>query len=92
MPGDFLVVEIQTPCGSNPDGSTIYCSEIDYLKVPFQVRESEDQAWQDPDTKAIYRPLKNLVTALYKYGIEVNYDEDELVRRLGPPPESADQA
>lgn len=91
MPGEFIDEVHIYKCGERPDGSAIFCSELTYAKIPFGSFESEDSSslgWQQADYTDIHIPLTRLVTAMKQFGITVSYDEDELARRLGPPPES----
>jgi hypothetical protein len=86
----YWILEIQTPCGSNPDGSTIYCSELVLMKDLFRggADEREHVSWRPEGSDKIYRPLSVLAADLGKYGIEVRYDEEDLMRQLGGPPDS----
>lgn len=70
------------------------CSEIGYAKIPFGKLEVEDSAsvgWQEPGYPDVHIVLSRLVGAMKQFGITMTYDEDELARRLGPPPGSAGQ-
>jgi hypothetical protein len=93
MPGLFTDDVHIYQCGTRPDGTAIYCSEvlIGTLKIPFPL-ESEDASsvgWREVDKTDIHIPLTRLVEVMKKLGITVTYDEDKLVRRPGPPYESA---
>lgn len=44
--------------------------------------------WQQAGYTDVHIPLARLVTALKRFGITVSYDEEDLTRRLGPPPAS----
>ncbi|MFD5415787.1 hypothetical protein [Streptomyces nojiriensis] len=95
MPGKFIDEVLIYRCGSNPDGSAIMCSKIGYAKVPFFLHEAPQTegtpvGWQEAGNTEIHIPLAKFTEAMKEFGITVDYDEDELERRLGPRPEETE--
>lgn len=93
MPGEYLQdVRIYT-CGSNPDGSPIRCTEIGWFKVPFgtflAAEDESNVTWRPASGADVHIPLKQIIAAMLKVGITVSYDEEDLSKRLGPPPGTA---
>lgn len=90
MPGEFIEEVTIYRCGTNPDGSAIFCTRFGWAKVPFFLTESEDSSsvgWQEYGvTDTIHIPLKRLIATMKKFGITVSYDEEELARLIGPQP------
>jgi hypothetical protein len=95
MPGKFIQEVHIYQCGQHSDGTAIMCSEIGYAKIPFLELEDASSGdasmvgWQSAGYNDVYLPLTRLVSAMKQLGIAVSYDEADLARRLGPPPESA---
>ncbi len=90
MPGKFIGMLTFRSCGTNPDGTTIYCIEWGWDKIPITLPASEDSSevgWQAyGDTDTIHIPLERLVATMKKVGITASYDEEELARHIGPAP------
>lgn len=88
VPGTFTGEMRIWQCGTHSDGTAIYCSEIKETKIPFMLAR-ENVGWQEAGSTDVHIPLENLITALEKYGVEVAYDEAELLRKVGSPPDSS---
>jgi hypothetical protein len=103
MPGKFVDEVHIFQCGTHSDGTAIMCSEIGYAKIPFSLSEDvpvsgsryasesgsgPNLGWQLAGSNDVHIPLRSLVAGLKRFGITVTYDEEELLRRLGPSPAS----
>lgn len=85
MPGEYVPGLSTYPCISYPDGSVGYCSSIEYMKVGQFAVEGDTQGppgWRAEDGERIHIPFERLASVLAEYGIKLEYDEDDLRRRL----------
>ena len=98
MPGKYIDVVTVYQCGELPDGTAIMCTKFGWDKIPFLEPEFFDAenplevGWQEVGGNGVHIPLERLVMAMEQIGITVSYDEEELTRRLGPPPSAASES